>query len=171
MRYHSGRASRLPFVAVAVAVLALAAALAPSLAAEPATGRLWAVVKVSDNSIAEVPARASVVTADGRLLDYAEELLSRSPNVSSHLLEGLPEGTYDVRVEGEGLVTEVKRGVPVFAGRDERVQFVVRPGEGLHVVEYAVACLSREEVAKRLAHLESEAAALRAELAALRGQD
>ncbi len=168
MRYRFGCRACLPFAAVVV--LALGAAATPSLAAEPSTGRLFVVVKVSDNALAELPARASAITPEGRLVDYAEELLSRAPNVQSFMLEPLPEGQYDVRVEGEGLVTEVKRGVPVFAGRDERVQVVVRPGEGLHVVEYAVACLSREEVAKRLAQLEAETSRLRAELEGLRSQ-
>lgn len=163
MRYTSGCRSFLP--SIAAAGLALAVAL--PLAADSSTGRLFVIVKVSDNVIAGIPARASAISPDGRLVDYAEELLEHSPNVRSYLLEGLPEGPYDVRVEGEGLVTEVKRGVPVFAGRDERVAIVTRPGQGLHVVEYAVACLAREEVAARLASLESETARLRADLEAL----
>ncbi len=160
---------------VSLAVLAftvfatLAAAAAP-VVAQPPTGRLFAVVKVSDNVVAGSPARASVVTPDGVLADYHEALLERSPNVRSFLLEGLPAGTYDVRVEGEGIVTEVKRGVPVFAGRDETAAFVVKPGQGVHIVEYAVAGLSREEVAARLAHLEAETTKLRAELEAVRAK-
>ncbi len=168
MRYCFGCRGSLPLVAVAT--LTLGAAAATPISAEASTGRLFVVVKVSDNVIADRPARASVVTPDGRLLDYDEKLLSRAPNVASFMLEGLAEGTYDVRVEGEGLITEVKRGVPVFAGRDENVQIVVKPGEGIHIVEYAVACLSREEVAARLAHLEAETTRLRSELEALRSQ-
>ena len=164
MRYATCCRSLLPFVAAGL--LASAQASTP-LHAAPATGRLFVIVKVSDNVVAGTPARASAITLEGRLVDYAEQLLERSPNVRSFTLEGLAEGHYDVRVEGDGLVTEVKRGVPVFAGRDENVAVVVRPGEGLHTVEYAVGCLSREEVAARLASLEAETARLRVELEAL----
>lgn len=152
----------LPFVAAAVLAL-----VASPLAADPTTGRLWVKVKVADNTLAETPARVSLITPDGELLDYAEELLVRSPNVQGFLLEGMPAGTYDVRVEGDGFLTEVKRGVPVFAGRDEYLSVVVKPGQGIHVVEYAVACLAREEVAAKLARLEAETARLRSELEAL----
>lgn len=161
------------FVGRSVRLLALASAIVPLLASPPPgdaaeTGRLFVVVRVADNSLAEVPARASIVTPEGKLVDYAEELLTRAPNVQSFLLEGLAEGIYDVRVEGAGLVTEVKKGVPIFAGRDEKVTVVVRPGQGVRIVEYAVAGLSREEVAARLGRLEAETASLRADLEALR---
>lgn len=164
MRYATRCRRFLPFVAVVGSALAVATA---PLHAAPTTGRLFVVVKVSDNIIAGAPARASAITPEGRLIDYSEELLEHSPNVRSFTLEGLAEGLYDVRVEGEGMVTEVKRGVPAFAGRDEKVSVVVRPGEGLHTVEYAVGCLSREEVAARLASLEAEISRLRAELESL----
>ncbi|REJ82743.1 MAG: hypothetical protein DWQ36_06575 [Acidobacteria bacterium] len=141
--------------------------LCSSLAAADDDNRLFVVVKVADNAIAGQPARASVVTPEGTLLDYSEELLERSPNVRSFILDRLAPGVYDVRVEGEGLVTEVKKGVPVLAGRDEQVSVVVRPGAGVHIVEYAVAGLSREEVAVRLQRLEEETARLRERIATL----
>lgn len=150
-----------------VTVLGLTVLLwAVPLAASP--GRLWVIVKVADNALAETPARASIVTPDGELVDYAEELLVRSPNTQSFLLDQLEAGVYDVRVESEGAVTEVKKGVPVFADRDERVSIVIRPGQGVHIVEYAVAGLSREEVAVRLAKLEAATEQLRADLEAMR---
>lgn len=154
-------------------VLALVTILAFSpvrLSAATDTGRLVVVVKVSDNVLADRPARASVVTAEGVLAEYAEQLLVRAPNTQSFMLDRLPAGVYDVRVEAEGTVTEVKRGVPVFAGRDETVVIVSKPGEGLHIVEYAVGCITREEVAARLAKLEADVSRLRAELETLRSQ-
>ena len=152
------------------AVVALLALVASPLVAESDSGRLFVVVKVRDNVLAGYPARASVVTPDGALVDYDEELLERAPNVRSFQLEGLAPGLYDVRVEGEGMITEVKKGVPVFAGRDENVSIVATPGAGVHVVEYAVAGLSREEVAARLAHLELEMGRLQEEIAAMRSK-
>lgn len=160
-----GRSRRVPFL---VLHFVAGAAITTALTAE--SGRLFVVVKVADNVLADTPARASAITPDGVLLDYAEELLSRSPNTQSFMLDGLAPGIVDVRVEGEGMVTEVKKGVPVFAGRDEKVSVVVRPGVGVHIVEYAVAGLSREEVAARLAQLEAETASLRSEIAALRSK-
>jgi hypothetical protein len=151
---------------VAAVVLGLSVAPA-SHSAEPTTGRLIVIVKVSDNALAGTPARVSGVTPDGVLVDYAEEFLDRAPNAQSFVLDRLGAGVLDVRVEGEGLVTEVKKGVPVFAGRDERVTFVVTPGSGAHIVEFAVAGLSREEVATRLRSLEAETGKLRAALEAL----
>jgi hypothetical protein len=71
----------------------------------------------------------------------------------------LAEGTYDVRIEGDGMLMEEKHGVQVFAGRDGSLTFVMRSGKGAHIVEYATG-LSREEVATRLANLESAVAQL-----------
>jgi hypothetical protein len=76
------------------------------------------------------------------------------------ILDDLAEGTYDVRIEGDGMVTEEKHGVRVFAGKDGSLMFVVHSGKGAHIVEYATGGLSREEVATRLAKLESAVAQL-----------
>ncbi len=157
------------FPSLAIAAL-VALAQGTPLSAEPTTGRLWVIVKVSDNALADTPARASAVTPDGELVDYAEEFLVRAPNTQSLLLDGLEAGVFDVRVEGEGMITEVKKGVPIFAGKDERVTIVVKPGTGAHIVEFAVAGLSREEVAARLRSLEAETKTLRAELEALKSR-
>lgn len=148
---------------VTVVVSCFLAVRAP-LSAEPTTGRLFVIVKVSDNALAGTPARASAMTPDGTLVDYAEEFLTQAPNTQSFMLDGLTAGVLDVRLEGEGLVTEVKKGVPIFAGRDERVTIMATPGTGAHVVEFAVGGLSREEVATRLLALESETGQLRARL-------
>ena len=47
------------------------------------------------------------------------------------------------------------------------MSIVVRPGTGVHIVEFAVAGLSREEVAARLRALEAETTKLRAAIEAL----
>jgi hypothetical protein len=74
---------------------------------------------------------------------------------SGERLSNVPVGQYDVRVESEGAVTEVKRGVQVLPGRGAQLQFALRPGQGVHIVEYATGGISREEVAARLAQLEA----------------
>ena len=67
----------------------------------------------------------------------------------------IPVGVYDVRVEGDGMVTQVKRGILVTAGNENSLRFVMELGEGVHTVEYSTGALSREEVAVRLRALEA----------------
>ena len=64
-------------------------------------------------------------------------------------------GVYDVRVEGAGIVTQVKRGVHVTANQTLNLEFVLRPGSGAEVTQYAAAVLSREEIEARLRKLEA----------------
>ena len=76
-------------------------------------------------------------------------------------------GLYETRVEGDGVVTEVKRGIHVFPGKTTNLSVVLQPGEGIHVVEYATGGLAREEVAVRLRLLEADYAELKKGMAAL----
>jgi hypothetical protein len=91
----------------------------------------------------------------GEVVKQQETVLPGSQELSD-----LPPGLYDVRVEGQGAVTDVKRGVHVFAGQELDVSFVMHAGTGARTVEYAAAGLSREEVAARLAKLEAAVAEL-----------
>lgn len=90
---------------------------------------------------------------NGNIVRQYEVVLQ--PGGAHKILDELTEGTYDVRIEGDGMVTEEKHGVHVFAGKDGSLMFVMRSGQGAHIVEYATGGLSREEVATRLAKLES----------------
>jgi hypothetical protein len=67
----------------------------------------------------------------------------------------LDPGVYDVRLEGEGVVTLVKRGVTITAVQQRLIGGPLRPGEGLHIVEYATGGFTREELAERLMRLEA----------------
>jgi hypothetical protein len=87
---------------------------------------------------------------DGQVVGQQETALP-----SSRRLDPLEAGVYDIRVEGDGLVTQVKKGVHVFAGKEIELHFNLRQGQGVRVVEYATGGLSREEVAARLAKLET----------------
>ena len=140
--------------------LALTALGSQAVSAQQAVGRLVVSVLVTDNVIARRPVMVSAIR-DGAVVDQTEILTDRAPNQNAAILDRIPAGSYDVRVEGDGVVTEVKKGVQVFAGRDADLRTVVRPGAGVHVVEYATGGLSREEVAARLGRLEAAAAALR----------
>jgi hypothetical protein len=55
----------------------------------------------------------------------------------------------------------MKRGVTLAGSKNMTLNFVVRPGQGAHVVEYAAGGLAREEVAERIAALEAEVATLK----------
>ncbi len=147
--------------ALLVSALAAFALAAPGLA-QPEYGRL-AVGILSPDAFVGRPVMVSAVQ-DGRIVTQYEVNLSKAPNKAHVTLDRLAPGTADVRVEGDGLVTEVKRGVQVFAGRDGLLQFVVQPGEGVHTVEYAIGGLAREEVAARLMKLEAAVSGLEARL-------
>ena len=81
-------------------------------------------------------------------------------------VDNISPGTYDVRIEGEGVVTEVKRGVQMFPGKQSDLAFLLRPGAGVHIVEYAIGGLAREEVAARLQRLDAAVADLQKKVAA-----
>ncbi|HEU4464805.1 MAG TPA: hypothetical protein VFS53_07160 [Gemmatimonadota bacterium] len=150
--------NRVARVACALAVLgALSEAPAGLHAQETAT--IYAVLRVADNQLAGMPAMVTFLQ-DGAIVDQGETVLTESPNTVSVGAQSRPVGSYDVRVEGEGFVTETKRGVQLNP-RNLTLQFVLRPGEGAHVVEFAEGGLAREEVAARIAALEAAVAELR----------
>jgi hypothetical protein len=122
-------------------------------------GRLNVAVRVADKTLKGRPVMVSA-TGDGKIVTQYEVVLVEPPADAHTILDSLPAGQYDVRVEGDGIVTEVKRGVQVFSGRDGSLIAVVRAGEGAHVVEYATGGLAREEIAARIAKLEAALADL-----------
>ncbi len=132
---------------IALALVALANGRpAPASAQEPGT------IDVAFNSNAAVREHSVMVSVlkDGAIVNQSETVVPRT-----YQFHGLTAGLYDVRVEGDGLVTSVKRGVRVFAGQTLQLQFVLTPGQGARIVDYATGGLAREEVAARLARLDS----------------
>lgn len=99
---------------------------------------------------------------DGAVVYQTESSLPNDARLDGSVMR---PGMYDVRVEGEGIVTEVKRGVRLFPSRDAALYFNIRPGAGLHTVEYTVGAEPREEIAVRLSRLEAAVAELRKALA------
>jgi len=129
-------------------VLSLALSVALTHPAQGQTGTVNAHF-TADDALREHPVMISAIQG-GQVVEQQETKL---PHADKRL-NPLQPGVYAVRVEGDGAVTEVKRGVHVFAGREVDLQFVLHAGKGAHVVEYATGGLSREEVAARLANLE-----------------
>ena len=140
------RSSLLLFICTAVA-----------LPAQP--GRLNVTSQTTDAKLKEHPVMISAI-ANGAIVRQYEILTNEPGTAATTILDVLPAGSYDVRAEGDGIVTEVKRGVQVFAGKDGSLRFVLRPGKGAHIVEYATGGLSREEVSARLSKLENAVAQL-----------
>jgi hypothetical protein len=95
------------------------------------------------------------VLKDGAVVKQGEVAVSGLPPNFT-----LPAGVYDVRVEGEGIATMIKRGVHVTPNDSTKVIAPMRRGQGARVVEYATGGLAREEVAARLAKLEAAVAQL-----------
>lgn len=67
----------------------------------------------------------------------------------------LAVGIYDVKEEGEGVGTIVKRGVIVSSGSNTDLKFLMKAGKGVHVVDYPTGAASADDVATRLAKLEA----------------
>jgi hypothetical protein len=110
----------------------------------------------------ELPVMINAIR-DGEVIRQ-EEVVLWSTN-DQLVLFRTPAGLYDVRVEGEGVITEVKQGIHVFpkGEGDTSLHFIMRPGQGVHIVEYATGGLSREEIATRLARLEAVVSQLQEE--------
>lgn len=110
----------------------------------------------------ELPVMINAIR-DGEVIRQ-EEVVLWSTN-DQLVLFRTPAGLYDVRVEGEGVITEVKQGIHVFprGEGDTNLHFIMRPGQGVHIVEYATGGLSREEIATRLARLENVVSQLQEE--------
>ena len=122
----------------------------PSLGAPlEGTGNVEARFDQAQAATHHHPVMVSILR-DGVVVAQNEQVVPASIRFSS-----VKAGKYDVRAESDGAFTEVKRGVQVFADKTLDLQFVLRPGQGVHTVEYATGGLAREEVAARLARLEA----------------
>jgi hypothetical protein len=142
----------------------LTIALATPALASAQTGSL----QVNFNATAAVREHAVMVSVirNGAIVVQTETVIPASKSFT-----GLALGTYDVRVEGDGLVTEVKRGVLVTERDRLDLRYIMRTGKGVHIVEYATGGLSREEVAAHLARLDSSVAALQRDVQATKRPD
>ncbi|MEK7832927.1 MAG: carboxypeptidase-like regulatory domain-containing protein [Acidobacteriota bacterium] len=102
----------------------------------------------------EIPVMVSVIK-DGKVINQTEILLNANTGFA------LSAGLYDLRVEGDGMVTLVKRGIQVNAGqRTDVIAGPMRAGAGAHIIEYAATGMTREEMAARLGKLEAAMAEL-----------
>jgi len=112
------------------------------------------VLDASFQALKEIPLMVSVIK-DGEVVKQKEA------RINSNATFSLPAGLYDVRLEGDGMQTLVKRGIHIKEGeRTEIIGGPMRVGTGVKIIEYAAGGLSREEIAARLAKLEAGLAEL-----------
>ena len=123
----------------------------------------FALTMKSSPNLKDHPVMMSVL-ANGAVVNHKEIFLKDLENWAT--VDDLPPGTYDVRIEGEGVVTEVKRGVQLFPGKQSDLAFLLRPGAGIHIIEYAIGGLAREEIAARLQRLDAAVADLQKKVGA-----
>lgn len=135
-------------------LLAIAMVSSSAVGNQEKHGRFGAYIETEDKSLTGKVVLASAIQ-NGVVVVQEEE------KVAGWVALQVPVGEYDVRIEGEGIVTEVKRGVHTFQGKDTTLHFKMHAGTGVHIVEYATGGLSREEVAARLAKLESDVASIK----------
>ncbi len=136
--------------------------LGPGMLQAQATANVQVDFASTAVSLVGHPAMISAIRHDS-VIAQIETVLRNGERLSN-----IAVGQYDIRVESEGAVTEVKRGVQVIAGRGAQLQFALRPGQGVHIVEFATGGISREEVATRLARLEAAVTELQRAAAARR---
>jgi len=136
-----------------MAVLFLVASAGPAIAAEQ--GEIKVNTRGGDAAIAKKPVMISIVR-DGKIVDQNEIALG---DIKTNIY--VEPGVYEVRLEGEGMKTLVKRGIRVFNGKSTDVLAPMSAGKGARVIEYAEGGMAREEVASRLLKLESSVAALK----------
>jgi len=154
----TGRTLVLTLVAgLMMAYASTALVLRPVVAQAPTTGNLSLRTSVAEDSyqaLRQVPVMVSAIR-DGQVVKQMELQLNANTGFT------LPAGLYDVRVEGDGMQTLVKRGIHVMAGdRTDMIAGPMRAGQGVKIVEYATGGLSREEMAARLQKLEAQIAEL-----------
>lgn len=112
------------------------------------------LLDASYQALKELPVMVSVIS-DGAVVHQREVHFNSSATFT------LPAGLYDVRLEGDGMQTLVKRGIQVNEGDVTHVVGgPMRVGTGVKTIEFATGGLSREEVAARLAKLETAVADL-----------
>ena len=123
-----------------------------TVSAQQGTTNLTVRTSVADDSFEALKQRPVMVSVvkDGQVVKQMDALLNSSASFS------VPAGLYDVRLEGDGMQTLVKRGIHVNEGAETSViGGPMHKGVGVKVIEYATGGLSREEVAARLAKLET----------------
>jgi hypothetical protein len=151
------RSSRRPALTIGAAILLLPLSARLSLGQPPQQHcSIRVFLSVNQQALSGRPAMVSAIR-DGRIVQQSEANLTTGMEFNT---DSIKPGVYDIRVEGDGLVTEVKRGIHAFGGQTTEITFQVKSGQGVHIVEYAVGGLPREEVAARLARLESQVAEL-----------
>ena len=120
-------------------------------------GRLGVAPSTVDKNLDHKPVMISIIQ-EGKIVDQKEMAIGSFNTFT------LPAGLYDVRAEGDGLLTLMKKGVTINEDKANEVRFPITAGTGARVVEFATGGLTREEIATRLNNLEANVAAIKAKI-------
>ena len=127
---------RMVFSSLAIVVLFVAQTVAQS----KTTGVLSGTVK--DPSGAVVPqAKVTVTSTD---TGASRDALSEANG--EYRVQLLPPGTYDIKVEHTGFVTQVKKGVEITVGQTVVIDFALAIGSNTQLVEEIGRASCRERV-------------------------
>ena len=145
-------------VALGVLLICAASVVSPrSVVAQRDATILDVRTSIEDASYQALKERPVMVS----VIQNGEVVKQRELGFNSNVAFPLAAGLYDVRIEGDGMLTLVKRGIHVNQG--ERTNIIggpMRVGTGVKIIEYATGGLSREEIAARLAKIETAVAEL-----------
>ena len=126
-------------VLVVLSAIALLTVMASAQAQKKATGTLHIVASLGQEVAAAVKGKSIVVTLlqDGKPVAQTDLLWGYYNNWN------VETGIYELRGEGEGAQTIVRRGIFVGEGRTTDVQLNGEPGTGCKVITYGTAELGR----------------------------
>src|SRR5262245_33896541 len=119
--------------------------------AQAQTGELQVLLRYPDD-LKGTPVMATAVTSNGKIAAQQEG------SGFDIRLRPLPVGTYEVRLQGQGIETVVKSGIAVLQDRNTSIVGEIKRGQGLRVIEYST--LSLNELQSRLEKLEKSVADL-----------
>ncbi|MCI0457621.1 MAG: carboxypeptidase-like regulatory domain-containing protein [Gemmataceae bacterium] len=101
--------------------------------------------------------------SDGKLVSQREVAITRPSGgywVQVHSFRQIPTGRYDVKFEGEGVETVVRKGLQVLADKTVTVYGDLKAGKGTRVIEYGKEGDPLADIRARLKKLEAAVEAL-----------
>jgi hypothetical protein len=125
----SGHQSSLRWVVIAVTLLCGLFVLNNALHAQLGTATI--VGTVTDPAGAVVPGASVSATA----LDTNHQVTVATDSAGAYTIAGLTPGAYDVKVEGKGFNTEIRRKIPLTVGQVLQINFAMKVGSVSQQIE------------------------------------
>ena len=130
-------------VLVAVSAVVFLAASASGQAAKKPVGQVGVLSQLDEEALPELKGKVMTMTLflDGKPVRQTDDTWNNEYGYEAFW--SVPPGIYDLRVEGEGAQTIVKRGILVVEDEKNEVKVAGEPGSGCKVVTYGTAELGR----------------------------